>query len=298
MPLETATHISGLVASNPASSDGLNQADDHMRLMKQVLLTDIGGSMTNGALTAVDGTSTAPSIGFASDATAGFYRKGTGVLGLTGRLYDASEVGSLHMFLVEPTGLGKAGTGTGYRFLELDGSTWPNSAFPELAAHLGQGGTTFTLPNAYATGRFPRSRTATVAAGVAQANTVGPHTHPDVTATTGNISADHSHTYSGNTGIDGPDHTHNTSLGVNNGVGGGSTFVAYSAYAVAGSGTTSSTSTVTSGGPNSRHTHAFSGTTSGVSSNHTHNVTVSTPANTGTTETRPEALSVVLCIKA
>lgn len=37
MPLETATYISDLVASNPASSDGLNQADDHMRLIKAVV---------------------------------------------------------------------------------------------------------------------------------------------------------------------------------------------------------------------------------------------------------------------
>jgi hypothetical protein len=92
MPLETATHISGLVASNPASSDGLNQADDHMRLIKQVLLNDIGASMTNGALTAVDGTSSAPSIGFAADATTGFYRKGTGQTAVVGGLIGQGTV--------------------------------------------------------------------------------------------------------------------------------------------------------------------------------------------------------------
>jgi microcystin-dependent protein len=34
MPLETATYIPDLVTSNPAASDGMNNADDHMRLIK------------------------------------------------------------------------------------------------------------------------------------------------------------------------------------------------------------------------------------------------------------------------
>jgi hypothetical protein len=55
--------------------------------------------------------------------------------------------------------------------------------------------------------------------------------------------------------------------------------------------------TVTSGGANQRHTHSFAAYSGGRSAAHTHDSTVPTPANTGTTETRPEALSVVLCIK-
>lgn len=39
MPLETATFINNLVASNPASTDTVSQADDHIRLIKQVLKT-------------------------------------------------------------------------------------------------------------------------------------------------------------------------------------------------------------------------------------------------------------------
>jgi hypothetical protein len=37
MPLESATYITDLNISNPANSDGLNQADDHMRLIKSTL---------------------------------------------------------------------------------------------------------------------------------------------------------------------------------------------------------------------------------------------------------------------
>ena len=34
MALETGTHISDLNAANPVSTDGLAQADDHLRLIK------------------------------------------------------------------------------------------------------------------------------------------------------------------------------------------------------------------------------------------------------------------------
>lgn len=37
MPLETANYINGLVTSNPASTDTVSQADDHIRLIKKVL---------------------------------------------------------------------------------------------------------------------------------------------------------------------------------------------------------------------------------------------------------------------
>jgi hypothetical protein len=289
MPLETATHITQLVVTNPANSDGLNQADDHMRLIKSVLLQDIDNAMTDKKLTAVDGSSSVPSVGFSADATTGFYRSATGKTGIIGRLEGngAVGVGSLHMFLVEPTGLGKGAVGTGHKYLELDGSTWPNASFPDLATHLGQGGTTFTLPNAYATGRFPRSRTAAVAAGTLQSNTVGPHTHPDVTKTTTVESVPHTH--SGTTGAMNANasHTHTSNAALNSfggGINGGG------AFSVNQTGTGA-----TINATNTDHGHPF--TSGNPSVQHTHDVTVNTPANTGTTETRPEALSVVLCIK-
>tara|TARA_B100001057_G_C22690961_1_gene887745 strand:- start:368 stop:886 length:519 start_codon:yes stop_codon:yes gene_type:complete len=50
MPLETSTYIDGLVATNPAATDGLAQADDHMRLIKSTILATFP-SIT-GAITA------------------------------------------------------------------------------------------------------------------------------------------------------------------------------------------------------------------------------------------------------
>lgn len=50
MPLETATHIASLNSSNPAAGDQLSGADDHLRLIKSVLLTDFAN--ITGAVTA------------------------------------------------------------------------------------------------------------------------------------------------------------------------------------------------------------------------------------------------------
>jgi len=49
MSLESSTYIDGLNASNPASTDGLAQADDHLRLIKSTVkasFPNITGAMT------------------------------------------------------------------------------------------------------------------------------------------------------------------------------------------------------------------------------------------------------------
>lgn len=49
MGLETTTYVSGLNASNPAATDGLAQADDHLRLIKSTLkntLPNLSGAVT------------------------------------------------------------------------------------------------------------------------------------------------------------------------------------------------------------------------------------------------------------
>jgi hypothetical protein len=49
MSLETATYIDGLVATNPVSTDPLQQADDHMRLIKSTIkatFPNITGAIT------------------------------------------------------------------------------------------------------------------------------------------------------------------------------------------------------------------------------------------------------------
>ncbi len=49
MPLETGSFIDDLVATNPAASDGMSQGDDHLRLIKALLLAtfpNIAGEVT------------------------------------------------------------------------------------------------------------------------------------------------------------------------------------------------------------------------------------------------------------
>lgn len=53
MPLETATYISQLVSTNPAHTDGLSDADAHMRLIKSVLKAQFP-NWTAAALTATN----------------------------------------------------------------------------------------------------------------------------------------------------------------------------------------------------------------------------------------------------
>jgi microcystin-dependent protein len=67
MALESATFINGLVATNPVSTDGLAQADDHMRLIKSTILASfpsISGAINSTHTeinTATDGSTTATS---------------------------------------------------------------------------------------------------------------------------------------------------------------------------------------------------------------------------------------------
>jgi microcystin-dependent protein len=78
LPLETATYISDLVVANPSASDGMNNADDHMRLIKGTVKTtfpNITGAVTatQGDLNAVSGI---VANGAAVVANSGFFFKG------------------------------------------------------------------------------------------------------------------------------------------------------------------------------------------------------------------------------
>lgn len=296
MPLEIATYIDDLVITNPASSDGMNKADDHMRMIKATLKNTFPGGdgpLTNvdgGFVSRTDGAPATPAYSFASEPTLGFYRSAAGIISVVGgQLLGGVQTGGVQMFIAPPASLGSLTTDTGKQWLELNGASYNVTDYPALASFLGVATGTFTLPDMYTLGRFPRSRTAATAVRTAQANTTGPHTHPDVTPTTAAETQEHTHGFSGTTGTDFPDHNHQVSIGAGAAAG-----------PVTGGGQFSlpvAPSTVTSGGANQRHQHSFSGSTAGRSATHNHTVVVSTPANTGTTETRPEAMSFVFVVK-
>lgn len=69
MALETATLVSDLVITNPASGDPVSQADDHLRLVKSVLQNQFPDS-SNGAIYGLrSGVSVASTSGTAIDFT-------------------------------------------------------------------------------------------------------------------------------------------------------------------------------------------------------------------------------------
>jgi microcystin-dependent protein len=92
LPLENATFIADLNVANPAHTDGLNQADSHMRLLKATIkatfpnFTDVPLQSTQAqidsvclgtsALTFFDGTALLPGLSPAGDPDTGFWSPG------------------------------------------------------------------------------------------------------------------------------------------------------------------------------------------------------------------------------
>jgi microcystin-dependent protein len=312
MPVETATYITTLNSSNPPSSDQMSQADDHLRLLKAVLLATFPN--LNAAVTATpaqlnqlvartlgltDGTATAPPIAFDSEATLGLYRASAGHMSLSqGKRLNGNgtvPVGALVHFAATPVAFSNAGTpGTNTEWLECDGSVYNFSSFPDLgpvlgATYGGNGTTTFGVPNAKDTGRFLRSRTASLAVGTAQANLTAAHTHTasGTTASSGAhvhtvTDAGHTHFVASVDNVNGAALTNSNQVAVvNNNAGNANACTIGGGASAATLGKTSSSTTgisVDSGGA------------------HTHTISLTTDA-TGGTETRPEALAAILCIK-
>lgn len=83
MPLETATYIPDLVTSNPAHSDGLNNADAHLRLIKAALkatfpnFTDAALASTQAALDAAVATVNTNGVSVLADAGVNFKTNNT-----------------------------------------------------------------------------------------------------------------------------------------------------------------------------------------------------------------------------
>jgi hypothetical protein len=202
--------------------------------------------------------------------------------------HDRENVGELfyHSGTTAPGGALECTGATPIRLSAVDlfgeiGTTWG----------VGNGATTFTIPDGYTAGKFLRSRTASVAIATSQTSQNLAHTHTG-SGTTSVQSADHTHTYSGNTGTQSANHTHSTS-GIplvagnnNNNGGGGGSFAAMA----------SSTASYVSGSESANHSHACSGTTTGISASHTHTYSFTTSSDGGS-EARPTNLSAMLCIR-
>lgn len=202
---------------------------------------------------------------------------------------------------------------------------------------VGNGSTTFNIPDAKTAGKFLRSRTASVALGTAQSDQNKAHTH-GVSITSGTQSADHTHAVNIASGTESADHTHAVNIAADSqgdhahtisitdtrtwatasnvvGSAGGSKAATAggSAWSETHSSVVSSTGGAISGSSNTTgaHVHTVSGNSAGRSAAHTHIVsgtTATTSANhthlvsgttnsDGGTDARPTNLSAILCIR-
>lgn len=222
---------------------------------------------------------------------------GTAVNAPQGKQTDIICYGSNVVLRADQNKIGEffyhAGTAAPAGSFECDGSAAIRASAVDLYGVIGttwgvgNGLTTFNLPDGKTTGRFLRSRTASVTIGTSQSNQNKSHTHTG-SGTTGIESVTHTHNYSGTTGAMSANATHTHG---HNAISGTST--------TGGGGFTCGGSTAaTIGGANIDHTHVFSGTTSGISADHTHaySFTTSTGSADGT-EARPESLVGMLCIR-
>jgi microcystin-dependent protein len=266
VPLETATYLHDLVVANPAHTDGLSQADSHMRLLKSTLQNTFP-NFTSAALA-----STQAQIDAAVAATPFAVP--------TGAVMDFAMA-------TAPTGWlacdGQAVSRTTYAALfAAVGTTWG----------VGDGSTTFNVPPLQ--NYFRRHRNVAGLAGAVgtlQNPSNLTHTHA-VTGTTGTESANHTHTQQGTFLSGGATSAHYhlynapvTAVGLQ----GGSTFT----------GNLSSGSTATSYESND-HSHytTISGQTGTDSVTHTHALsTTSATGSADASEARPYSAAFLACIK-
>jgi microcystin-dependent protein len=278
VPLETATHISGLVPSNPAASDPLSGADDHLRLIKSTIKATFP-NFTDAALN-----STQAQIDAVAALLVG------GVLRANGAVFPGMIAD--HGGPTAPTG-----------WLACDGQGVSRTTYADLFAAIGttwgagDGSTTFNVPDLR--DRFRRHRGASFSGpvGSLQSPCNLLHTHP-VAGSTGfaDRSLDHLHTFSGNTGTESNLHDHDVPV---------PTARNTQAQVVAGASaffwTGNPGTTQPSGGNRQLHTHPFSGTTNGMDRSIDHAHAIAITSGTGSAdnanEARPYSATVLTCIK-
>lgn len=272
MPLETATYISDLVPSNPAHSDGLNQADAHLRLIKAALAATFP-NFTSAPLNA----SQAQLDAAVSTVTSGVIPSG----------------------MIAPFAMNSAPSG----WIACDGAAVSRTTYAALFAAIGttwgagNGSTTFNVPEL--TSRYLRHRGGAYGGSVGDRQSPQNLTHAHTfSGTTGGQSASHTHGFSwgGTTGGMNANNPH--SHGVSGATKGGTLVVglANGSYysGVAGSGPQDIT--INSTDINHGHDYSGSGNTGGTSGDHSHGYSGTTSADGGA-DLRPYSASVCYCIK-
>lgn len=298
LALETFSYLDSLVVTNPDTNDSLTNGDDHIRGIKLTLkntlpglnspATRVIGTGGFGFLAKADGTATAPAYSFATEPTLGLYRASTGLIGVAGgRLQGTLEAGAIQDFLRDTAPSG---------WLPCDGQLVNTADYPDLFAvwgyKYGGSGTQFRIPSLI--NRFRRHRDGagvSGAVGAFQANQIGSHAHTARSDAQGY----HAHSFSGVTGGMTANNIHDHDGGTTP----GSVAVAYESSSGIGAYSFSSGSPgglralPRTGAVDINHGHPFSGGTD-AGGQHAHNITVDAA---GGTETRPDSVTVLTCVK-
>jgi microcystin-dependent protein len=297
VPVETFNYLDSLDPSNPPTSDGLVQGDDHIRGIKAVLKSTFAG--VSGAATrligstwgflAGDGSLSAPAFSFTSEAALGLYRSSAGVMTSTGVLRSVKDVGQVAMFATATVPDG---------WLVCDGQAVSRITYADLYGKIGtiwgagDGSTTFNVPPLQ--DHFPRHRNASGAAGAVgtlQADQNKSHTH-GVSGTTASENATHTHGVSGTTGAMSANASHSHQYGQDTfsaGLWGGGSFGGY-VNTASNNATTSAT--------NTDHTHAFAVTSGSENQNHQHTFAVTSATGSADgSEARPLSATLLFCIR-
>jgi len=151
---------------------------------------------------------------------------------------------------------------------------------------VGDGTTTFNLPNYKNRMPYGADVVAVGATGGSADAIVVSHTH---TGTTDNQSVNHAHTFSGTTGGQSNDHQHNLPTQYSGSLG---DFVNLAGY----NGTSTSSASLSSG-VTAGHNHTFSGTTGNNNANHNHTFTTGSAGSSGTNANLPPYLGINFIIK-
>jgi hypothetical protein len=223
MSLETATTISGLVATNPASGDAVSQGDDHLRLLKSVLKAQFPGAAAGGY--AIPITATEAELNYVHGVTSAIQTQLNGSVPIGGIVMWSGVTAPANWHLCDGT-----------------------NSTPNLCGRFIMG----YAPPSYTVGAIGGSADAVIVSHYHTATSTG-----SINLTTQADSSDHTHTFT--TGGQNSTHTHDYGKVTS----GGTTLAAGAGYSVVSSATTaegvSHTHTGTTNGRGAQHTHPITG---------------------------------------